>query len=85
MSKIFVHEDLKRLTSAFNARSKVWTYLLLQRRMRPSKPVVASTAQLTKLGVDRNAKWRALRSLERDGFIRIQRAHGQNPKVELLK
>ena len=85
MSKIFVHEDLKRLTSAFNTRSTVWTYLLLQRRMRPGKSVVVGTVQLTKLGVDRHAKWRALRSLERDAFIRVQSANGQNPRVGLLK
>ena len=85
MSKIFVHEDLKRLTLAFDARSKVWTYLLVQRRMRPGKPVMAGTVQLAKLGVDRFAKMRALRSLECAGLIRVQRANGQNPRVELLK
>jgi DNA-binding transcriptional regulator YhcF (GntR family) len=85
MSKIFVHEDLKRLTLAFNARDKVWTFILVQRRMRPGKPVVVSTAQLAKLGVNRTAKWRALRGLERDGFIRVQCANGQNPRAELLK
>jgi hypothetical protein len=85
VSKIFVHEDLKRLTLAFDARSKVWTYLLLQRRMRPGKPVVVGTVQLAKLGVSRQAKWRALRSLELDGFISVRRANGQNPRVELLR
>jgi hypothetical protein len=85
MTKIFVHEDLKRLILGFDARSKVWTYLLMQRRMRPGKPLVAGTVQLAKLGVDRHSKWRALRSLERDGFIRVQRSHGKNPQVELLK
>jgi hypothetical protein len=85
MTKIFVHENLKRLTSAFNTRSTVWTYLLLQRRMRPGKPVVVGSVQLAKLGVSRQAKWRALCSLERDGFIRVQRANGQNPRVELLR
>jgi hypothetical protein len=85
MSKIFVHEDLKRLTSAFDNRSKVWTFLLVQCRMRPGRPVVVGTVQMAKLGVNRTAKWRALRSLEHDGFIRVQCANGQNPQVELLK
>lgn len=85
MTEIFVHEDLKRLTSAFDARGKVWTYLLVQRRMHPGKPIAVGTVQLAKLGVDRHAKWRALRSLERDGFIHVQCANGQNPRVELLK
>jgi hypothetical protein len=85
MTKIFVHEDMKRLTSAFDTRSKVWTYILLHHRMGRGKPVVVRSAQLAKLGVDRFAKWRAMRSLERAGFIRIQCANGQNPRVELLK
>jgi hypothetical protein len=85
MTRIFVHEDLKRLTSAFDTRSKVWTHILVQHRMRRGKAVVVGTGQLAKLGVDRHAKWRALRSLERDGFIRVQCANGQNPRVELLK
>jgi hypothetical protein len=84
-SKLFVHEGLKRLTLPFDGRSKVWTYLLVQHRMRPDKPIVASTLQLAKLGVSRQAKQRALNSLERDGFISIQRANGQNPRVKLLK
>lgn len=84
-SKLFVHEDLKRLTLGCDARSKVWIFLLLQRRMRPGKPVVASTAQLAKLGVSRYAKRRALRILERDGLIHIQHTKGQNPRVKILK
>ena len=56
MTKIFVHEDLKRLISAFDARGKVWTYLLVQRRMHPGKLIALGTVQLAKLGVDRHAK-----------------------------
>jgi hypothetical protein len=53
--------------------------------MHPSKPVVVSSVHLAKLGVDRFAKMRALRSLERAGLIRVLRSNGQNPQVELLK
>jgi hypothetical protein len=85
MTKIFVHEDMKRLILGLDTRGKVWAYILVQHRMSRGKPVVVTSTQLAKLGVNRFAKGRALRSLERAGLIRVQYASGQNPRVELLK
>lgn len=40
--------------------------------------------QLAELGVDRHAKYRALRALERAGLVRVKRSPGQNPLVTLF-
>jgi len=85
MTKSFIHEDMARLLLGLNTTSRLWPYLLQQRRMRPGKPVVVSSVHLAKLGVDRYAKMRALRNLERAGLIRVLRPNGQNPRVELLE
>ena len=85
MKRNFIHEGMERLMLGLSTTSRVWPYLLQQQRMHPDKPVVVSSAQLAKLGVDRFAKMRALRSLERAGLIRVLRPNGQNPQVKLLK
>ena len=59
----------------------VW--MLLQHRMRliHETEVTLPTGVLEEAGVNRNAKARALRDLERVGLIRVIRGRGRSPRV----
>ena len=46
--------------------------------------VTLSNRACEKFGLDRNAKYRALLSLEGAGLVRVQRNLGRSPVVELL-
>lgn len=82
----FLHEDMDRVIRGLNTTGRLWVYLLRQQRMQPGRPVTVSSKQLKRLGLDRNAKARALHSLKQDGLIRILTGgRGRNPRVEILK
>lgn len=82
----FLHENMDRVIRGLNTTGRLWVYLLRQQRMQPGRPVTVSSKQLKRLGLDRNAKARALHSLKRDGLIRILTGgRGRNPRVEILK
>ena len=82
----FLHEDMGHIIRGLNPTGRLWIYLLRQQRMQPGRPVMVSSKQLKHLGVDRNAKARALHSLKQAGLIRILTAgRGRNPRVEILK
>jgi len=83
--KNFVHEDMETLILGFDLRSRLWAYLLQRRRIQPGKPLAVSNIRMATLGIHRFVKMRALRSLERAGLIRVLRACGKNPRVEVLK
>jgi GTP-sensing pleiotropic transcriptional regulator CodY len=53
--------------------------------MQPQEPVVVSSVKLSKLGVNRYAKRRALRKLEEAGLIQVLRANGRNPRVKVVE
>ncbi len=48
-----------------------------------SETVVLTTMLLKELGVDRHAKYRALRQLEQAGLVSVAHQHGKNPHVTL--
>ena len=49
-----------------------------------SKTVRLATSEVETLGVDRNAKSRALRKLEQAGLVTVERRPGCQPKVTIL-
>jgi hypothetical protein len=49
-----------------------------------SKTVSLSNGEVEALGVDRNAKSRALRDLERAGLITVERQPGCSPRVTIV-
>ena len=61
----------------------VWA--LIQHRMHLTnlEAVTLPSALLVEAGVDRNAKARALKDLERIGLIRVDRRQGRGPRVAL--
>jgi DNA-binding MarR family transcriptional regulator len=63
----------------------VWLRLLQLRRMRKEKYLVLGNEWLTQHGVDRFAKSRALRVLEKRGLIRIVRSDHRSPRVHIVR
>ena len=49
-----------------------------------SDRVILSNRACQKFGLDRNAKYRALSSLEGAGLVRVQRNLGRSPLVEIV-
>ena len=64
----------------------VWLLLHHQSclRRRP-REITMPNAMLAEFGVDRFAKARALRDLERGGLIRVKRAKGQSSRITLVE
>lgn len=52
---------------------------------RKSHEVRLTTAILQRFNVNRKAKYRALRSLEKAGLVRVRREHRKNPVVTILE
>jgi DNA-binding transcriptional ArsR family regulator len=49
-----------------------------------SQTILLSTTEVVPLGVDRNAKSRALRVLEQAGLVSVERRPGRLPRVTIL-
>ena len=81
----FLHEDMDEVVCALPAIGIVWVRLLQLRGMRrKEKYLLLGNAWLTRHGVDRWAKMRALRSLEKKGFIYVRRENHRNPRVVII-
>lgn len=48
-----------------------------------SETVTLTTTLVAELGVDRHAKYRALKALEQAGLVTVVRQHGKNPLITL--
>jgi hypothetical protein len=60
----------------------VWLLIHLRKRMDPEAPWISLPSKdLERMGIDHSGKWRALRALEAEGLIRVQRAVGKTALV----
>jgi hypothetical protein len=62
----------------------IYQVLLQRSRMENHNPVVLTTARLSRCGISRNQKQRALKDLEKAGFIRVEKRGRSNPLIHLL-
>jgi hypothetical protein len=83
--KDFLYEDMPRLAIGLNAGGGiVWAYLLQQARIKGREAIPLPSLALSKLGVSRRAKARALDKLEAKGLITVERCRGRLPRVTVL-
>ena len=61
----------------------VWLLVQYRTRVTRKAEITLPTWLLGAAGIDRNAKARALRELERVGLVRVRRGTGQTPRVFL--
>jgi hypothetical protein len=81
----FPHSWEERLRSVHSADVyRLALFLLFQHWKSTGKPVVVSNVALVKQGVLAKQKWRALRTLEGLGLIRVEGRPGRSPRVTLL-
>lgn len=73
-----------RMVGASAAEWMVFVYLA-QLSWRSDKPVKLANDILAKLGVDREAKRRALKGLEQRGQITVRRRPNKSPEITVLK
>ena len=77
--------DMDEIAEGVDAASLVWLRLLQLRRMRPrDEYVLLGQDWLTRHGVSRYAKYRALEKFERQKLIRVIRSPHRGPRVKLL-
>ena len=65
-------------------RMLVWLFLVYQARLEGGTSVRLTNQALSVWGVDRQTKYRALRSLEVAGLISVERRGKRSPQVTLL-
>jgi hypothetical protein len=83
--KDFLHETMIRLAIGLNAGGgTVWAYLLQQARMKGKEAIPVPNLALSRLGVSRFAKGRALERLEATGLVRMDRRPGRSPRATVL-
>jgi hypothetical protein len=86
--KRFIHisEELFTRLSPLPGKCVVIFLILLQHSLMERQKVIKLTSNyLTRFGITRGQKERALRCLEKHGFIRVKRCNGRNPVVTLLR
>jgi hypothetical protein len=52
--------------------------------LRRCNPVKLTSAELRKIGISRQQKFRALKNLERWGLVSVERTNGKNPLVTVF-
>jgi hypothetical protein len=80
----YLHADMEDIVAGVEAAGIVWLRLLQLRRMRKEKYLTLGNEWLAAHGVDRFAKSRALRSLEKRGLIQIMRSNRRSPLVRVI-
>jgi hypothetical protein len=80
----YLHANFDDIIVGVESAGIVWLRLLQLRRMRKGKYLVLGNDWLTKHGVDRFAKSRALRTLETRGLIHIERSDHRSPRVHII-
>jgi hypothetical protein len=63
----------------------VWLLIHHRRKLTETAWVSLSSRDLTRLGVGETDKRRALKLLEAEGFIRVERARGCSTRVRLVR
>jgi DNA-binding transcriptional ArsR family regulator len=78
-------EGVAAASAAFqDRRMLVWLFLVYQARLKDITSVDVTNQALAALGVDRQTKYRALKSLEAAGLISVERRGKRSPHVTLL-
>jgi hypothetical protein len=62
----------------------VWLFVQYRVRVTRKPEITLPNGRLVAAGIDRNAKARALRDLERAGLITVRREVGQTPRISLV-
>jgi DNA-binding PadR family transcriptional regulator len=76
---------LEEIVAGVNSTGLVWLWLLRLRALNPrDKYHTLSSEGLERYGVDRFAKYRALRKLEERGLIEVSRANHHSPQVYIV-
>jgi hypothetical protein len=78
----FLIEDMSEISAGVDTTSLVWLRLLQLRRMRNKDPL--GNEWLARYGVDRFAKARALKLLEKRGLIKVKRSSHRGPVVTII-
>lgn len=75
-----------QINRMIGASAAAWMVLvhLAQRNWQPGSPIPLANAALSKRGISRYAKYRALEELERRGAIRAKRLPRRSPEVTIL-
>jgi hypothetical protein len=79
-------ESLKTASKAVNTPLglMVWLFIVYRTRLHRTHTVSVSNEALAKWGVERRAKYSALRQLEGAGLIRVERKGKRSPRVCIL-
>jgi hypothetical protein len=81
----FIHEQMDEACAGLPAVGKVWLRILQLKRMRPmERHLVLGNAWFQRQGVCRQAKTRALHTLEKAGLIHVTWSDRRSPRVALL-
>jgi hypothetical protein len=81
----FLYEDMPNVVLGLDAAGIVWVLVLQKWRMENFAEISLTNVRLEQFGVDRFAKYRALRRLEKLGLIRVDRADYRNPLVTVVR
>jgi hypothetical protein len=79
--KDYIHADMKDAVRGCNVTSIVWLRLLQLKTMGKRNPVTLSNEWFERHGVDRWAKNRALRTLQKNGLIKVEWSERRSPRV----
>jgi hypothetical protein len=82
--KNYLHADMGDIVAGIESAGIVWLRLLQLRSMRKEKYLLLGNEWLAQHGVDRFAKSRALRSLEKRGLVHIMRSDHRSPLVCII-
>lgn len=81
----FLYEDMPNVVLGLDAAGIVWVLILQKWRMENFAEISLTNVRLEQFGVDRFAKSRALRKLEKRGLISVNRADHRNPLVTVAR
>jgi hypothetical protein len=80
----YLHANMEDIIDGVESAGIVWLRLLQLHCMRKEKYLALGNEWLAEHGVDRFAKARALRSLEKRGLIQIMRSPRRSPLVHII-
>jgi hypothetical protein len=83
--KDYLHADMKDLVVGCNVASIVWLRLVQLKTMQKKRTVTLSNDWFQQHGINRWAKNRALRALEKSGLIQVTRSDHRSPRVTLVR
>ena len=83
-AKVYLDTAARAFTAVKSQKAMVWVWLLHRAWKRQSQTITVPSGELTKFGVNRESKRRALRQLEAAGLISIDQRSRKTPLVTLL-